>query len=94
MKPICVPCQRFYRPKENGFYFVEGMPSHNGAKPGLQEPESWSPYKLWCGDKWECPDCGASIIVGTGMLPLREQHHDDFREMIDKLNATLQIKDC
>ena len=26
MKPICVPCQRFYRPKKNGFMFIEAMP--------------------------------------------------------------------
>lgn len=31
MKPICVPCRRFFRPKRNGFAFEEGFPTggHN-----------------------------------------------------------------
>ena len=27
MRPICVPCRRFYRPKKNGTYFLEGHPT-------------------------------------------------------------------
>jgi hypothetical protein len=26
MKPICVPCQRFYSPLKNGFEFIESRP--------------------------------------------------------------------
>ncbi len=26
MKPICVPCQRFFRCTKNGYYFLEMMP--------------------------------------------------------------------
>ena len=26
MKPICIPCRRFYRVKQNGYHFIEGMP--------------------------------------------------------------------
>ncbi len=50
MKPICVPCQRFFRPKKNEFYFLEGMPIEQGAIPGTTEQEQWKPYKLWTGD--------------------------------------------
>jgi hypothetical protein len=37
LKPICVKCQRFYRPSRNGVWFLEGMPTHNGAHPGKAE---------------------------------------------------------
>lgn len=96
MKPICVPCQRFYRPKRNGFFFIEGMPRAgvNGAKPGLKEPHLWQPYKLWCGDKWYCPNCGSEIIVGTGMNPIAERYQDNFADQIKTVGATLQINDC
>ena len=65
MKPICVPCQRFYRPKQNDYSFVEGMPTH-GAKPGTEEPDKWRPYKLWLGDLWECKGCGSLEGLGLG----------------------------
>jgi hypothetical protein len=37
MRPICVPCQRFFRPIKNGFHFIEGMPV-DGAVPGMRIP--------------------------------------------------------
>ena len=97
MKPICVPCQRFYRPTKNGKAFIEGMPiSENGeqVKPGLAEPEKWVPYKLWMGDEWGCPDCGSTIIVGTGHSPISEHYLPDFEQRVKSFGATLQINDC
>ena len=94
MKPICVPCQRFYRPTKNGKPFIEGMPNHNGASAGLAEPEAWRPYKLWIGDEWTCPDCNAVIIVGTGHHPVSEHYLPDFAEQVTSFGATLQINDC
>lgn len=94
MKPICVPCQRFYRPKKNGFPFIEGVPTHNGAEPGMAEPESWKPYKLWMGDLWECDDCGAQIVVGTGQQPLAEHYQPEFVERVLSFSAKLQVNDC
>lgn len=94
MKPICVDCQRFYRAKKNGFYFVEGMPISGNPKPGVREPEKWTGYKLWVGDLWECPDCEAKIIAGCGHVPIAEHFEDGFQEMIEKLHATLLVKDC
>lgn len=93
MKPICVPCQRFYRPQKNGVFFIEGMPTEN-ADAGTAEPEKWQPYKLWSGDRWACEGCGAVIIVGAGLNPVRERHHVDFKEMIKRLDATFQVNDC
>ena len=95
MKPICVKCQRFYRPKKNGFYFIEGMPKHNGAGAGLREPENWKPYKLWCGDKWACPDCGAEIVVGTGWVPVAEHYQPNFAERVESFGGwQLIVNDC
>ena len=94
MKPICVKCQRFYRPKKNGLFFIEGMPRVSPALPGLREPANWQPYKIWSGDVWECPDCHAEIIVGTGREPVAIQHEAGFRADIEALGAKLQINDC
>jgi hypothetical protein len=95
MKPICVPCERFMRPKKLGYYFLEGMPTH--AHDGSQGKHSagWAPYKLWAGDLYHCPDCGAQTIVGTGRAPISEHYLDDFPRLVDELGAArLLVKDC
>ena len=95
LKPICVSCERFYRPKKTGRYFVEGFPTHNEAKKGKAEPESWRPYKLWMGDEWECPDCGSLIIVGTGLQHIAEHYQPKFKAMVENSpGSDLLIKDC
>jgi len=92
MKPICVKCQRFFRPKRNGFCFSEGAPVHPTAKPGLEEPEKWRPYKVWLGDLWECPGCGSQIVSGTGIGPVAVQHQERFLSHL--LDAEFQVNDC
>ena len=110
MKPICVKCQRFYRMKRQGVYFIERMPKVNGARPGntwrlllsnLQafendpHPEEWKPYKLWCGDQWECQGCGHILLSGFGIHPISEHHMDNFQEWMEKLEQPLfQVNDC
>lgn len=95
MKPICVPCQRFFRAKKNGFYFIEGMPKSGRPLPGTDEPERWQPYKLWSGDLYECEGCGAQIVAGFGSGPIRVKHEADFTETAIRLGATqLQVNDC
>lgn len=94
MKPICVPCRRFYRPKRNGIAFIEGMPKAGNPKAGNAEPDQWQPYKLWYGDSWACPDCGAEIIVGAGLEPISEHYKENFEHMVKVTGATLQINDC
>jgi hypothetical protein len=98
MKPICVPCERFMRPKKNGTFFLEGKPwggdvewNNKRGKEGL----GWTPYKLWQGDLWACPDCGAEIIVGVGLHPWAEHHHQrEFAAAVEQTGARLLIKDC
>jgi hypothetical protein len=95
MKPICVSCQRFYRPKKNGFTFVEGMPTMTCARPGKQDAALWKPYKLWVGDLWECEGCQAQIIVGTGAGPISIHHLPNFAEQVKKSGGDqLQVNDC
>jgi hypothetical protein len=96
LKPICVPCQRFYRQIKTGFYFIEGMPiaGEGKAEPGTSMPERWKPYKLWSGDKWRCEGCGSEIISGTGMNPLGEHYQGDFQTKRAQLNAEYQVNDC
>ena len=95
MKPICVPCQRFFRPIKTGFYFTEGMPKGNSAPPGVEAPEQWEPYKLWSGDKWRCEGCGAEIVSGCGAEPIAVQHEEHFKGYRVSLGADqFQVNDC
>jgi hypothetical protein len=94
MKPICVPCQRFFKPEKTGFYFLEGMPFGERVKPGKAEAHKWKPYKLWCGDRWKCEGCGEVIIVGTGREAIAEHYQDDFSEKVIDFQADFQVNDC
>lgn len=87
MRPICVPCGRFFRCVKNGFNFTEGMPIVVAAEAGGAEPGSWVPYRIWSGDKYECPGCRATIIVGFGKKPIAERHHERFDEMVEQFGA-------
>lgn len=95
MKPICVKCQRFYRCKQNGFYFIEGMPIGPGrAESGTAEPEKWKPYKLWVGDLWKCEGCGHEAVSGVCSQPLAEHYQPDFPKAVADFGAKLIINDC
>lgn len=97
MKPVCVPCRRFFRPKRNGFAFIEGIPTGGSLRvrlPGNAEPDRWRPYKAWHGDLWACPTCGAEIIVGVAGEPFAEHYQLDFAERVALSGATVQINDC
>lgn len=88
MKPICVPCRRFFRVKKNGQWFTE-------PAPGNADPHAWVPYKVWVGDKWECPDCGTEIVVGVGSGPVAEHYQEDFEQVRERYTAgELNINDC
>lgn len=94
MKPVCVPCKRFFRPIRNGEPFVEKMPKENGAAPGTSEPEKWAPYKLWMGDLYECRGCGARVIVGVAWKPLAEHYQPDFDEWVKSYAPKVEVNDC
>ena len=97
MKPVCLPCRRFFRMRKAGFCFVEGMPRSGSLRPapGLAEPDKWQPYKVWVGDRWECEGCGAVILTGFGFQPLAELYQDDFARVLERTGAgKFQINDC
>lgn len=91
-KPVCVPCQRFFRPKETGPVWVEGKPTDNDALPGTQQPGKWVPYKVWNSDLWVCHGCGTEIIVGHGQAPVSEDYLPNFNAEVS--GTTLQVNDC
>lgn len=95
MKPVCVPCQRFFRCTKSGYYFIEGMPKGNGALPGTVDSASWQPYKVWVADQWTCEGCGAVILSGFGRGPISEHYKADFADTVTRLGADqLQVNDC
>lgn len=94
MKPICKPCQRFFRPEKNGFYFIEGMPIGDKVAPGTSQPDKWKPYKLWIGDLWKCQGCGTEIIVGVPAMHISEHYMTDFDERVQAFGAKYQVNDC
>lgn len=99
-KPVCVACRCFYRPEKNGFFLVEGKPDNNtqDLSPdeyrGTRHPEVWSPYKLWIGDMWECPECHHQIVVGFAGQPISQDYLPGFEEKIEACGNPIQINDC
>lgn len=94
MKPICVPCERFMRPKRNGYYFLEGMPATQRPDIG-KGADGWEPYKLWVGDLWECPTCHHQLVSGVALHPIAEHYEPDFQRQVDVYGAErLLVKDC
>ena len=98
LKPICVRCARFYRVKQNGVYFREGMPISHPAdyrvEPGYENDEQWEDYKLWSGDLWECQGCGHLLIEGVGAKPLSEHYQPAFADWCKRMDATFRVNDC
>jgi ribosomal protein L37AE/L43A len=99
MKPICPKCQRFYRPKKNGYYLIECMPvGGERVPPGTERPDLWQPYKLWVGDLWTCDGCGHDLIVGCGHQPVNEHYKPDFKAMVERVESyqgpVPRINDC
>lgn len=99
-KPVCVGCRCFYRPTHNGFVFMEGKPDNNPKRipadelRGHRHPEAWTPYKLWNGDLWACPDCGHEIVVGVIGPPLAEHYEKNFAETVEQFPPRIQVNDC
>lgn len=89
LKPICVKCELFYKPKKNGVYVIEGMP-----KTSKTAEHAWVPYKLWCADLWECKGCGDQIIDRSGLHEIAIQHQPDFQKLCDEFKPLLQVNDC
>lgn len=94
LKPVCVPCQRFFRMVKAGYCFVEAMPKESDAISGTSEPDKWTPYKIWSGDKWRCQGCGAEILSGFGHDPISEHYQPEFKNWMTRLKPQTQVNDC
>jgi hypothetical protein len=94
LKPVCVKCHRFFKPKRNGMTIIEGMPRGGKVEPGLSQADSWKPYKLWMVDLWECLGCGTEIFHGSGANPIAYHHEPHFTETMKARSATFQVNDC
>lgn len=106
VKPVCVACRCFLRPEKNGYAFVEGMPNNLTVDRAAGElsadqirgnrfPEAWSPYKLWRGDLWKCPDCGFLLVVGVIAGPVAEHYQVNFKQLVAHFEGDqLQVNDC
>jgi hypothetical protein len=96
VRPVCVPCQRFFKAAKNGYYFIEAMPDGiRDPQPGTADPDHWTPYKLWVGDLYRCDGCGAEIVSGFGRAPIAEHYQADFAERVKAFGADqLQVNDC
>lgn len=108
-KPACLKCQCFYRPLKNGVYVIEGapyvLPGESAIRPpeeirGRRRPGAWKPYKLWCADLWECPDCGHQLVAGWASTPAVVRHEDGAAEGFisrvtrDEHGRAFTINDC
>lgn len=95
MKPVCVKCQRFYRPKRNGTPFIESKPIGGKLVPqGTSRPDLWEPYKLWMGDLWQCQGCGHQLISGVAGKPISQDYHHDFHQNIAAFDPKIVVNDC
>lgn len=84
MAPVCVPCKVFMRPERNGTAFEEGR---------FEDGDTSVPYKLWIGDLFKCPDCGAQVISGFGREPMAHHYEPDYAALVTTYKPILRTKD-
>jgi hypothetical protein len=87
-KPVCVKCQRFYKPHKTGRWVLEGKPT-NEAKPGLEDAHLWVPYKVWQADLYKCGGCQHEIVVGFGFNPVWQ----DYKGLLPQYEY-IKVNDC
>ena len=61
LTPICFACARSMRCAQNDY-------------PVRDKRTATSPATVWLGDRFACPDCNASVVVGFGQG--REENPD------------------
>jgi hypothetical protein len=94
LKPICIPCQRFFKPEKNGQMVEERKPTTNEARPGKDDAHLWDSYKLWMTDRWKCPGCHSEIICGAGRDPICISHQPDYEKVRGWEPNIVIVNDC
>lgn len=92
MKPVCVHCKQFYKPKHTGIWVLEQMPTHIGIKPGVAE--GWKPYNLWRADLYECAGCSNQLITGFAHQPITRHFQPNFQEVLTRVGDYYLVNDC
>ena len=75
---VCAPCKTYLRPRKNEIYVLETMNPDN------------DPYRIWCADLWECPDCGTQVILGYGQQHISEHYEKDFGIWLAKVTHRIE----
>ena len=81
-KPICVKCEKGFKPYHNGAFLVELF--HNNE----------FIYKIWHCDIYRCPECRVKIVYGYGDNPVMrdidgEEKCREFIKNLEKNNETI-----
>lgn len=82
---VCMKDSKFLRIKKNNVCIEEGMPNGDG---------SWSSYKLWFSDLYECPECGFELATGFGQGPVAEHYQAGYSEARERLQPLTRVDDC
>ena len=72
---VCAKCKVVLRCKENDV--------------GAIECADFGPYQLWSADLWECPTCGAAVLVGFGARPIAQHFQADFQRLCESYPTTV-----
>jgi hypothetical protein len=49
-----------------------------------------TPYKIWNGDLFECPECGEQMVAGFASQPVSEHFMGDFDTWLRRVNYTIE----
>ena len=71
-RPICTTCAIEMRCAKNE--------SH------VELLASGQPYQIWSGDRYECPSCSFSVVVGFGRFPVVEQFLPEYAALRESEN--------
>ncbi len=69
MKAVCANCQLVMRPVKTGIA-VEVMAARIGS------------YEIRYGDQFQCPECGAAVIIGFAPRPVAEYYQPDYAAQV------------
>ena len=73
MKIVCVKCETEFVPDTNGAFLIEMFQKNKEI------------YKIWHGDIWKCPTCGAKVVAGLGQEPIMHHFQGDCWSMLKGL---------
>lgn len=64
-----------------------GVPVHESA--GKNPDGSVAPYKIWMGDRFQCPGCGRTIVANFAREPVSEHFQENFKRLLPHCKVTI-----